>query len=88
MRILDDEEKVKMLQDGHGGYNDKMRAVSSLLIVCLFLHGGGDDDVHDVYQKVYLWWSLCTLYLHACQVQVTLGDSGLCCCNCMTSFEC
>ena len=28
VRILDDEEKVKMLQDGHGGYNDKMRDVS------------------------------------------------------------
>lgn len=25
VRILDDEEKVKMLQDGHGGYNDRMR---------------------------------------------------------------
>ena len=27
-----------------------------------------------------LWWSLCTLYLFACQVRVTVGDSGLCCC--------
>ena len=27
---------------------------------------------------MYLWWSLCTLYLHACQVRVTVGDSGLC----------
>ena len=26
---------------------------------------------------IYLWWSLCTLYLHACQVRVTVGDSGL-----------
>ena len=24
---------------------------------------------------MYLWWSLCTLY--ACQVKVTVGDSGL-----------
>ena len=23
--------------------------------------------------------SLCTLYLHACQVRVTVGDSGFCC---------
>ena len=22
---------------------------------------------------IYLWWSLCTLYLHACQVRVTVG---------------
>ena len=41
-------------------------------------------------QKVtmYLWWSLCTLYLHACQVRVTVGDSGFCCCcTCVTYFE-
>ena len=29
--------------------------------------------------RMYLWWSLCTLYLHARQVKVTVGDSGLCC---------
>ena len=28
-----------------------------------------------------------TLYLHACQVRVTVGDSGLCCCTCVTYFE-
>ena len=33
-----------------------------------------------------LWWSLCTLYLHMCQVRVTVGDSGLCC-ICVTSFK-
>ena len=37
--------------------------------------------------RMYLWWSLCTLYLHACQVRGTVGDSGLCCCACVTSFE-
>ena len=69
--------------------------------------------------RMYLWWSLCTLYLHACQVRVTVlrsslcylrecisggvyvpctytharwelpywGDSGLCCCVCVTSFD-
>ena len=30
---------------------------------------------------------LIKLYLHACQVKVTAGDSGVCCCVCMTSFE-
>ena len=30
---------------------------------------------------MYLWWSLCTLYLH-------VGDSGLCCCTCVMYFEC
>ena len=26
---------------------------------------------------MHLWWSLCTLYLHACQVRVTVGDLHL-----------
>ena len=38
-------------------------------------------------QRMYLWWSLRTLYLLACQVRVTAGDSGPCCCVCVTSFE-
>ena len=37
--------------------------------------------------RLYFWWSLCTLYLLACQVRVTVGDSGLCCCTCDTYFE-
>ena len=36
---------------------------------------------------MYLWWSLCTSHLHACQVRVTVGDSGLCCCTCVAYFE-
>ena len=39
-------------------------------------------------QRMYLWQSLCTLYLHACQVRVTVGGLGLCCCVCVTSFKC
>ena len=38
-------------------------------------------------ERMYPWWSLCTLYLHACQVRVTVGDSGLCCCTYVTYFE-
>ena len=30
---------------------------------------------------------LSTLYLHACQVRVTLGDASLCCFICVTYFE-
>ena len=30
---------------------------------------------------------LVNLYLLACQVKVTAGDSSVCCCVCMTSFE-
>ena len=38
---------------------------------------------------MYLWWRLCTLYLHsaACQVRGTVGGSGLCSCACVTYFE-
>ena len=39
------------------------------------------------YLKMYLWWSSCTLHLLTCWVRVTVGDSGLCCCVCVTSFE-
>ena len=28
------------------------------------------------------------VYVHACQVRVTVGDSGLCCCTCVACFEC
>ena len=37
---------------------------------------------------LYLWSSVGTLYLHACQVRVTVGDSrsGLCC-TCVAYFE-
>ena len=35
--------------------------------------------------RMYPWWSLCTLYLLACQVRVTVGDSDLCY-VCVTSF--
>ena len=48
-------------------------------LYCIHFNGGK--------RRTYLWWSLCTLYLHACQVRVTVGDSGLCC-ACVTTFEC
>ena len=38
-------------------------------------------------RQMYLWWSLYTLYVLACQVRVTVGDSGLCCNVCVTSLE-
>ena len=43
--------------------------------------------VHKLRQRyILIWWSLCTLYLHTCQVRVTEGHSGLCC-ACVTSFK-
>ena len=37
--------------------------------------------------RMYIWWSFCSLYLLACQVRVTVGGSGFCCCVCVMSFE-
>ena len=37
---------------------------------------------------MHLQCNLCTLCLPACQVRVAVGDSGLCCCVSVTSFEC
>ena len=36
---------------------------------------------------MYLSWRLCTLHLHACQVRVAVGDSGLRCFSRVTYFE-
>ena len=43
--------------------------------------------VTESHLTMYLRWSLCTLYLHACLVGVTEGDSDLCCYVCVTFFE-
>ena len=32
-------------------------------------------------------WSLCTVYLLACQVRITVGESGLCCCGKCDVFQ-
>ena len=44
-------------------------------------------NASEVHLRLYLWWSLCTLYLHACYVRVTIGDSGLCCCTHVNVFQ-
>ena len=46
-------------------------------IVSLFPPLPGTSVAASAFLRMYLWWSLCTLYLHACQVRVTVGDSGL-----------
>ena len=51
------------------------RVQSALLISCVTARSAP-------YIQEYLWWTLRILYLLACQVRVTVGDSGLCClCN-------
>ena len=44
---------------------------------------------HNQPLRMYLWWSLRTLYKHlqACHVRVTVEDSGFCCCACVMAFE-
>ena len=37
--------------------------------------------------RICNWAALRTMYLLACQMKVTVGNSGLCCCVCTTSFE-
>ena len=38
------------------------------------------------FMRLYRWWSSCTSYLISCQVRVTVGDSGDCCCvPCLSS---
>ena len=44
--------------------------------------------VHKPRKRMYIWWSSCPTYSLACQVRVTLGYSRICCCICLTSFEC
>ena len=55
-------------------------AVSTSVCVCVWRGGGGGEGEGGMFQTMYLWWSLCTLYLLACQVRVTVGGSGLCYC--------
>ena len=44
--------------------------------------------VHGIYSFMYLVFTrLCTLYLLARQVRVTVDNSDLCFCVCVTSFE-
>ena len=44
------------------------------------------NRVESIHKDVHLV-ELCTLYLHKCQVRVTVGDSGLCCCTCVAYSE-
>ena len=38
--------------------------------------------LNSVVLRMYLWWSLCTLYLHACQVRVSEFLRSLLCLHC------
>ena len=56
-----------------------------VLYLAVFSFSAADYHTPKQYQtnqclRKYLWWNKCTLYLLACQVRVTVGDSGLCHC--------
>ena len=55
-------------------------------VPCIYMHARRVAVGAHVFVVVLA--SLCTLYLHACQERVTVGDSGLGCCACVRSLEC
>ena len=61
----------------------------SLVVWSQWLYGlnGCIDSKSFSKPEMYLWWSLCPSILLACLASY-LGGSGLCCCVCVTSFEC
>ena len=52
----------------------------------MMLQLGSETLIISPVLRMHFWWSVCTLYLNACQVRATVGDSGLCC-ICVKSFE-
>ena len=86
---------------GGGGTNTFSEFVrkAGVMRICEFsgdFHIFSESTMHSAFRNVvmtrltsvrmYLWWSLCALYLHACQVRVAVDDSGLCC-SCVTYFD-
>ena len=55
---------------------------NSFCILVFLKKNGHPAFVMKIIKRMHLWCSLCTLYLRACQVRVTMGDLGLCCCVC------
>ena len=55
---------------------------NSFCILVFLKKNGHPAFVMKIIKRMHLWCSLCTLYLRACQVRVTMGESGLCCCVC------
>ena len=50
-------------------------SVCVVISMCTVFAVGHELMIFVTNQRMYLWWSLCTLYLHACQMRVTVGDS-------------
>jgi len=76
-------EQVNWPRDVEGSWN--LGWWFLLLLLKLFACLG--VAVFEVPQRIHFWCSLCTLYLPACRVSVTVAGSGLCCCTCVTSLE-
>ena len=93
MSLKQNEAQSARAESTHKGVNQRSKYVTQVQqqrpessAVTLIWHAC-KYEVHKLHLKMYLRWSLCTLYLHACQARVTVGDSGLCCCTCVTYSE-
>ena len=72
--------KVHKLMPVHTCVAECARIVG-YIYMCVCVTGGHP------FSRMYLWCSLCSLYLCACQVRVAVGDLGLCCCACVACFK-
>ena len=100
-RILWERERERERERGRerGRERERILILSCFILIRPFKHNNRTrvdygnshlacDYIQGTLTRIDLRWGLCTLYLLACQVKLTVGDSGLCCCVCcVTSFE-
>ncbi|XP_070207420.1 E3 ubiquitin-protein ligase MIB2-like isoform X2 [Littorina saxatilis] len=73
VRILDDEEKVKMLQDGHGGYNEQMKAAVGKVGEVIKVDQDGDVVVK-FGQRHWVFAPACCIAAPGAQVDLISAD--------------
>ena len=52
------------------------QVVGNIAVLCILSLHPFSSCTYDRVSSVYLWWSFCIAYLLACQVRVTVADSG------------
>ena len=50
--------------------------VWNIAVLCILSLHSFSSCTYDRFSSMYLWWSFCIAYLLACQVRVTVADSG------------
>ena len=63
------------------------KVTAELLLLSLLLSEHIREDQAAPLVDFFIFF-LPNINLLACQVRVTVGDSGLCCCVCVTAFDC